>query len=231
MVDWPFVLAFMGGAVVSIIVISNPVSTSAIFIALTEKMTLTEKVALAKRSITYSIFILVFFALTGMALFRLFGFSIGAFRIAGGVLLMTTAITMLNPQPRGTAVEERSQDIAIIPLSIPFTAGPGTIVTVVVLMSVALNFRDVYDLPTAILAATGVFIGIFVTIYVSYLMMVKSEYIDARLGSGRRVITRLMGLFVMAIAVQFILNGIKDVLPDFIEIVDQANNVMGLLWY
>ena len=229
MVDWPFVLAFIGGAIVSIIVISNPISTSAMFIALTEKMTLTEKVTLAKRSITYSIVILVFFALTGMALFRLFGFSIGAFRIAGGVLLMTTAITMLNPQPRGTAVEERSQDIAIIPLSIPFTAGPGTIVTVVVLMSVALNFRDVYDLPTAILAATGVLIGIFITIYVSYLMMVKSEYIDARLGSGRKVITRLMGLFVMAIAVQFILNGIRDVLPDFIEIADQADNVMGLL--
>ena len=231
MVDWPFVLAFMGGAVVSIIVISNPISTSAIFIALTEKMTHTEKVILAKRSITYSIFILVFFALTGMALFRLFGFTIGAFRIAGGVLLMTTAITMLNPRPREKEAEERSQDIAIIPLSIPFTAGPGTIVTVVVLMSEALNFRDVYDIPTALLAAVGVLIGIFVTIFISYQMMAKSEYIDARLGSGRRVITRLMGLFVMAIAVQFILNGIKDVLPDFIDIVEQARSVTGHFWY
>lgn len=230
MVDWALVAAFWGGAVLSIIIISNPISTSAIFIALTERMTQKEKVELAKRSVTYSTGILVFFALTGMALFQLFGFSVGAFRIAGGVLLMTTAISMLNPRPRAEEAEERSQDIAIIPLAIPFTAGPGTIVTTVVLMSEALNFASDHGWATALLSSLGVFLGIVVTIFVSYQMMYRSEYIDAHLGSGRRVVTKLMGLIVMAIAVQFIVNGIKDLMPEFVEIVDEARQVLVLLW-
>jgi multiple antibiotic resistance protein len=229
MVDWTLAGSFIAGAVVSILIISNPVSTSAIFIALTERMTLKEKVVLAKRSVTYSVIILVFFALTGLALFRVFGFSIGAFRIAGGVLLMTTAAGMMNPKGREKEVEERSQDIAIIPLSIPFTAGPGTIITVVVLMSEALNLRETQDWGTTGLAIAGVLIGIAVTVIVSYQMMVRSEYIDSRLGSGRRVLTRLMGLIVMAIAIQFILNGIRDVLPDFVEAAEQASSLMHLM--
>ncbi len=190
---------------------------------------MTEKVKLARESVRYSTAILIFFALTGMALFQLFGFTIGAFRIAGGVLLMTTAISMLNPKPRDEEVSEQAENIAIIPLAIPFTAGPGTIVTVVVLMSEALNFADAHGWTTAIPAAIGVFAGIAVTIFVSYQMMVRSEYIDARLGSGRRVVTKLMGLIVMAIAVQFIINGIKDITPEFVKIVDDARSLMLML--
>jgi multiple antibiotic resistance protein len=231
MVDWAYVAGFWSGAIISIIVISNPISTSALFIALTERMTLTEKVKLARESVTYSTATLIFFAITGMALFQLFGFTVGAFRIAGGVLLMTTAISMLNPKPRDEEVSEQAENIAIIPLSIPFTAGPGTIVTVVVLMSEALNLAEGRGWTTAILSAVGVFAGIAVTIFVSYQMMVRSEYIDARLGSGRRVVTKLMGLIVMAIAVQFIINGIKDITPEFVKIVDEARQVLMLVWY
>lgn len=230
MVEWALVAGFWSGAVISIIVISNPISTSALFIALTERMTNTEKVRLARESIRYSLAILIFFALTGMALFQLFGFTVGAFRIAGGVLLMTTAISMLNPKPREEEVSEQAENIAIIPLSIPFTAGPGTIVTVVVLMSEALNLAGGHGWTTAILSALGVFAGIAVTVFVSYQMMVRSEYIDDRLGSGRRVVTKLMGLIVMAIAVQFIINGVKDITPEFVRIVDDARQMMSFLW-
>lgn len=230
MVDWALIAGFWSGAIISIIVISNPISTSALFIALTEKMTHEERLALAKESVSYSTAILIFFALTGMALFQLFGFSVGAFHIAGGVLLMTTAISMLNPKPRHEEISEQAENIAIIPLAIPFTAGPGTIITVVVLMSEALNFANGHDLTTVILAAIGVFVGIAVTIFVSYQVMVRSEYIDARLGSGRRVVTKLMGLFVMAIAVQFIINGIMDITPEFVRIVDEARESLMAIW-
>ncbi len=217
MVDLVIAGEFILGAIISIVVISNPLSTSAVFIALTEGMSHRERVATAVRSIRYSTWILVFFAISGFLLFQLFGFGIGAFRIAGGVLLFTTAVGMLNPKSTTQEAGEASRDIALIPLSIPFTAGPGTITTVVLLMSEALNLHGAHGLLTTIASAAGVFIGIAVTIVISYLMMVNSERIDARLGTGRKVVTRLMGLIVMAIAVQFIINGIKDVIPEFIE--------------
>ena len=77
MVDLGLAASFIGGAIVSIIIISNPLSTSAVFIALTEPMTHTEKLVVARRSVTYSTGVLLFFAITGLALFKLFGFSIG----------------------------------------------------------------------------------------------------------------------------------------------------------
>ncbi len=229
MVDIALAASFIGGAIISIIVISNPLSTSAVFIALTEDITHSERLATAKRSITYSTGTLLFFAFTGFALFKVFGFSIGAFRIAGGILLFTTAIGMLNPKPRAEEAEESSRDIALIPLSIPFTAGPGTITTVVVLMSEALNLSETKDLGTSLLAVVGVLLGIAITIVVSYLMMAYSEHVDARLGSGRRVVTRLFGLIVMAIAIQFIINGFKDLLPEFIEIAEEATETLVAL--
>jgi multiple antibiotic resistance protein len=223
MADLTYALEFIGGAIISIIVISNPISTSAVFIALTQGMTQDEKIRIVRKSIMYSSGILLFFALTGFLIFTIFGFSIGAFRIAGGVLLFSTAIYMLNPKPSSVAADETSRDIALIPLAIPFTAGPGTIVTVVVLMSEARNLVNTIDTVTGLLAMVGVILGITVTIIVSYFMMAHSDRIDAVLKEGgRNVVTRLMGLLVMAISIQFIINGIKELLPEFMEIVNGA---------
>jgi len=210
---------FIIGAIISIIVISNPLSTSAIFIALTEQMTLKQKQEIIKRSLKYSVGILFFFSLTGLLLFQLFGFSIGAFRIAGGVLLFTTAVTMLDPKTSHEEAGDASDNIALIPLSIPFTAGPGTIVTVVVLMSEAQNILEAHDIFTGISCILGVFVGITLCIGISYVMMSRSDAIDNRLKEGgRKVVTKVMGLLVMAIAIQFFINGIKDILPEFIAI-------------
>ena len=206
-------------SIVSIIVISNPISTSAVFIALTEGMTSKERRAVAGKSVRYSLGILTFFAITGLLVFQLFGFSVGAFRIAGGVLLFSTSVGMLNPKDSGTAAEQRSKDIALIPLAIPFTSGPGTIVTVVVLMSEAMNSMDTSGTLVGSLAIIGVYIGIAVTIFISYNMMIRSERIDRFFGEGgRNVVTKLMGLLVMAISIQFVINGIKDILPEFAQV-------------
>jgi len=230
MTDLTYVLEFIGGAIISIIVISNPISTSAVFIALTQGMTQDEKIRIVRKSIIYSSGILLFFALTGFLIFTIFGFSIGAFRIAGGVLLFSTAIYMLNPKPSSVAADETSRDIALIPLAIPFTAGPGTIVTVVVLMSEARNLVNTIDTITGLLAMIGVILGIMVTIIVSYFMMAHSDRIDAVLKEGgRNVVTRLMGLLVMAISIQFIINGIKEILPEFMEIVNGAVAIYPIL--
>ena len=219
MVDFVLSVEFITGAIISILVISNPLSTSAIFIALTETMTPKQKQEIIKRALKYSAGILVFFSMTGLFLFQLFGFSIGAFRIAGGVLLFTTAVTMLNPKTSHEEAGDAADNIALIPLSIPFIAGPGTIVTVVVLIAEAEKIRDSQDFSTGILCILGVYIGITICIGISYIMMSRSDAIDKRLKEGgRKVVTKVMGLIVMAIAIQFIINGIKDVLPEFIAI-------------
>lgn len=220
MAEYAQALTFSVGAIIAIIVISNPISTSAIFIALTEKMSRKQKQGTIKKSLTYSAGILILFALTGLLLFQIFGFTIGAFRIAGGVLLFTTAVGMLNPKTSQEEATDVPDNIALIPLSIPFTAGPGTIVTVVVLMSEVENIMHSIDLFTGILCALGVFIGIAACLGVTYMMLAKSDLIDGALKEGgRRVVTTLMGLIVMAIAIQFFINGIKDILPEFMVIV------------
>jgi multiple antibiotic resistance protein len=220
MLDYALALTFSVGAIIAIIVISNPISTSAVFIALTEKMSRKQKQDTIKKSLTYSAGMLILFALTGLFLFQLFGFTIGAFRIAGGVLLFTTAVGMLNPKTSQEEATDVPDNIALIPLSIPFTAGPGTIVTVVVLMSEADNIRNSTDLFTGLLCALGVFIGIGACLGITYVMLAKSDLIDGALKEGgRRVVTTLMGLIVMAIAIQFFINGIKDILPEFMATV------------
>jgi len=234
MVDFLTAAEFIAGAIIAILVISNPVSTSAIFISLTQGNSHDERMVIVRRSIRYSIGIMVFFSLTGFLIFKLFGFSIGAFRIAGGVLLFSTAVSMLEPRSTERAVKYTSGDIALIPLSIPFTTGPGTIVTIVIWMTEAQNIIWNDDVFTGILAVLGVYIGIGVTLVVSYFMMARSEKIDARLGEGgRRVITRLMGLLVMAIAVQFFINGIKDIIPDFVEVANNSTAIIVQIqgWY
>jgi len=218
---------FIASAIISILVISNPVSTSAIFISLTNEMSSDEKMAIVKRAIKYSAGIMVFFSISGFLIFQIFGFSIGAFRIAGGVLLFSTAVSMLDPKPAHKAIENTSQDIALIPLSIPFTTGPGTIVTIVLLMTEGQNIISTHDLVTGTISIIGVYIGMSVTLVVSFFMMSRSDAIDARLKEGgRRVVTKIMGLLVMAIAVQFVINGIKDILPEFIEIARESSDII-----
>lgn len=230
MSDSVFALNFIAGSIISLVVISNPLSTSAIFLALTDGMSKDEKSKIVKKSIRYSTMILIFFSLTGLLLFQIFGFSVGAFRMAGGILLFTTAIGMLNPPPREKEARDTSRDIALIPLSIPFTSGPGTIVTTVVLMSEAQNVIGTHDPATGSLCILGVYLGILAILIFSYFMMMRSEKIDHILREGgRKVMTKLMGLLVMAIAIQFIINGIKDVLPEFLEIVDEARQALSIL--
>lgn len=218
MTEIVFAGGFIISAILSILIISNPISTSAVFITLTDTMSHKKKLEIAKRSIKFSLGLLIFFSITGFLLFQIFGFSLGAFRIAGGILLFTTATTMMNLKPASHHRKSEYQDIALIPLSIPFTSGPGTIITVVILMSEALAVLNTHDLGTGLLSILGVYLGIAVVIISSYLMMARSESVNRFLKEGgRRVITRLMGLLVMAIAVQFMINGVIDIIPELIK--------------
>ena len=215
-------LEFAVLAVISITVIVNPASTSAVFIALTQKMKHAERLATAKRAVKLASSILFFFAITGMLVFELFGISIGAFKIAGGVLLLIMGMTMVYPKETAEEAKTTSKDIAVIPLAIPFSAGPGTITTVVVLMSDASTQGA--DFISAMPFIGVVFAGIAVAMTLSYTGMKYSEKINDLLKEGgRNVMTRLMGMLVLAIAIQFIIDGIISVVPDFMAAVDTVS--------
>ncbi len=217
MTDLSLALEYIPLAIISIIAISNPISTATMFNVLTEKMSEERKHQTAVKASRFSLYILVFFALTGMLIFQIFGFGIGAFRIAGGILLTITAIDMLHPKPEGLTDNDGTRDISLIPMAIPFISGPGTIVTTVVLMSGAQDLGG-GDTLVWLLASAGVLLGIVITIAVSYLGMTESERVFRFLGEGgEKALSKLMGLIVLAIAIQFIINGIGDVLPDLVR--------------
>lgn len=190
-------------SVTSIIAVMNPTSTVAIYIALTKDMNPEQRHKVIAKSMKISFIVLAFFAFTGQLLFLVFNITLAAFKIAGGILLVTSAFSMLNPRKKDFSQEEL-ENIAIVPLAFPLTAGPGTIMAVVLLVSEA----------SSLIEASLVFAGIFAGVTVSYLGMTYAPRIFKFLGEeGLHVITRLMSIIVLAIAVQFMISGIAEIIP------------------
>lgn len=187
-------------AITSIIAVTNPTSTVAVYIALTKDMDLEERRNVISKSMKISILVLAFFAFTGQLLFLILNVTFAAFKIAGGILLVTSAFSMLNPKRKEFSKEEL-ENIAIIPLAFPLTAGPGTIMAVILLVSEA----------SSMLETSLVFVGILAGVAVSYMGMMYAPKIFKFLGEdGLHVITKLMSIIVLAIAVQFIINGVAE---------------------
>lgn len=190
--------------ITSIVAVMNPTSTVAIYIALTQDMNLKERREIIAKSLKISFLVLAFFAFTGQLLFLIFNVTFAAFKIAGGILLVTSAFTMLNPKKKEFSREEL-ENIAVVPIAFPLTAGPGTITAVILLVSEA----------SSLLEASLVFVGIFVGIAVSYLGMTYAPKIFKFLGEeGLKVITKLMSIIVLAIAVQFIISGVAETIHE-----------------
>jgi len=153
------------------------------------------------------------FAALGGVIFRLLGISLGAFRIAGGLLLFLLAVDMLRAQRsrQRTSPEEEIEgvdkpDISLFPLAIPMLAGPGSISTVMVLVS---RVEHYWHYGVILLAVTLTAIGV-------YYVLRGALMIERRLGqTGLNVMQRVMGLILAAVAVQFVVEGITAVLPSF----------------
>jgi multiple antibiotic resistance protein len=194
-------LEFALVAISSIVAVMNPISTVAVFSSLTEELEPKEQRKIALKAMEISLAVLVFFAITGQLIFQVFNLQVYAFQIAGGILLVSFALKMLSEKKVYTSDRE---DISIIPLAFPLTAGIGTITTVILLFSEANNFLE----------AGLVFLAIIIGIIVSYFGMVYSPKLFKVLGhDGLHVVSTLMAIIVLAIAVQFIINGVIAVIP------------------
>lgn len=195
----------------AIFFVVDPLAVLPIYLAMTANERPAQKRATALRAALTSGITLVVFAAAGSLIFRFFGITLAAFKIAGGVLLFLVALDMMQARPsrtRTTPEEEREgiqkADVAIIPLAIPLLSGPGSIATVMVLMSKHRGFA--YTIP--------VFISIALTTLITWLMLRGAEWIERRLSKTfMNVVMRVMGLILAAISVEFVLSGIKDALP------------------
>ena len=191
----------------SVLFIVDPFAAVPSFLAMTARDTPAQRRVMARRGAWTCAVTLTVFALGGSLIFTLFGITLGAFKIAGGVLIGLNALEMVQARrsmQRETPIEQaegtQKEDVGIIPLGVPMLAGPGAISTVMVL---ALGSRSAAS-------SAALYLSVALTAYVSYLVLGAATAVEHRLGqTGMRILTRLMGLVLCAIAVQFIVDGIK----------------------
>ncbi len=195
-------------AFTSIFVLVDPVAAVPTFLAMTGGQSRARRRHMAVRAAWTCFGVLLLFSLAGTFIFHLFGITLAAFKIAGGLILGIIGLDMLQAkrsptkETPGEAVEgSEKDDVGIIPLGIPMLAGPGSISSVMVLMS------QNTDWPHAaiIVAAIGA------TAATAFVILAAADRVSSYLHeTGIRILTRMMGLLLTAIAVQFVLNGLKD---------------------
>ena len=196
-------------AFASLFAIVDPFAAIPVFLAVTAGSSLDERRRVARIACLTATAVIAGFALAGPLVFRLFGVTLAAFQIAGGLVLLLAAFDMLRAQAsplRATAEEVaegvRNGDVAITPLAVPLLAGPGAITTVITLLAQA--------------GSTGrriaVYVSIVVVLLISWIVLGVAPLVVRRLGTtGINVIERIMGLIVMVIGVQFVVDGIEQV--------------------
>ncbi|HEX7176117.1 MAG TPA: MarC family protein [Pyrinomonadaceae bacterium] len=193
-------------AFVTLLVVVDPPGVVPIFVALTEGADAAKRRATVKRAVIIALLVALFFLVAGRSLLSYLGVTIHAFAISGGVLLFATALPMLFGHRGGLQAPEREErptageDIAIFPLAIPLLSGPGAIATILLLTAQANgDTRRLVALGLAVVLVYGV----------SLIMLRLGGSLMARIGEGKvHIVTRVMGIILAALAVQFILNGI-----------------------
>ncbi len=207
------VLSFVLLSLSSVIIIINPLGATLIYVSFTTTMDRPAREAIAKDACRFALIILLSVAVLGTWILQLFGITLEAFRIAGGILLFGIGMEMVyakTSRTKLTATEKYEsrdvEDVAIMPLAIPMIAGPGAITTTIVLMNEAITITPV--------AIGVVFFSIIISIAITYAMMMNSDYIIKKIGQREyRAINRLLGMLLIAIAVQFVINGIRLAFP------------------
>ena len=200
----------------SLFVIVDPFATVPAFIAMTPRDTPEQRIRMARLASIVMAIVLLIFAVAGKMIFKLLGITMPAFQIAASIVLLIVALDMLRAQ-RSRVVETREEtsaaaeknDIAITPLAVPMLAGPGAISTVILLQSRAADVAQQASLCACIVAVA----------LASYLIFrVSARGAQWLSPIAMKVTTRIMGLLLAAVAVQFMINGLKAVRTEWIQL-------------
>lgn len=196
-------------ALSSIFFLVDPFAALPTFLAVTAGVDKQRRRAIARKASITAWVVLSAFAVAGQYIFKMFGITLPAFEIAGGIILLLIGLDMLNAKrsaTQETGVEAEAaaskEDAGIVPLGIPMLAGPGSITSVMVLVGQA---QGRFSLLSAILAA------ILITAIICFLVLGNSDRVATVLGdTGIRILVRIMGLLLVALAVQYFVNGMVD---------------------
>jgi multiple antibiotic resistance protein len=211
------VLSFAVLCFSSLFVIIDPIAVAPVFVSMTDGQLDLERRRSAVRACAVALAVLLIFATAGGLIFRLFGITMEAFRIAGGILFFAMAMKMLAGDehraapPAGDGTAARSApggDPAVVPLGVPLICGPGAISTVMVLMGQSNSPGRVLSLLSAIVLVVGA----------TALVLVLSPRVLRRFGkTGVELTTRMMGLLCCVIGIQFVIDGVRPIAIDILS--------------
>ena len=194
-------------AFVTLFVVVDPIGLAPLFVALTQGAPRAERRAIGLRACVIGAGVLTLFGLLGEAVLGFVGISMSAFRIAGGALLFLTALEMLferRTERREGRAEGPAPDPSVFPLAIPLIAGPGAIASMILLAGEA----DGDPLALLVLHLT-----MLAVVSAAFALFLAASLIEAALGrTGILVVTRLLGMLLAALSVQFILDGLAEAL-------------------
>jgi multiple antibiotic resistance protein len=198
-------------AFITILVTIDPPGLAPLYLAVTRGMNREQRGQVSVRASVIAFGILALFAIAGSGILSLLGITLPAFRVAGGLLLFFIAFEMVfekrndrKEKAAETAItKDQVRNVAAFPLAIPLIAGPGAISATVLLSG---------RMPTAV-GQASLLIIILVCVALTYLVFVLAERIDGLLGeTGRSILTRLLGVILAALAVQFVADGIRQLM-------------------
>ena len=193
-------------ALSSVFFLVDPFAAVPAFLAMTARHDAASRRRMAARAAWTCFIVLSAFALSGELIFRMFGITLAAFEIAGGLILLLVGLDMLHARrstqdnPSEALEGTTKEDIGLTPLGVPMLAGPGAISTVMVLSGASPRWFH----------RIAVLLAITITSFASYLVLAGADRVRRRLGeTGIRIMMRMMGLLLAAIAVQFVINGLS----------------------
>ena len=192
----------------TLFIIIDPPGLAPLFLALTQGMTAAQRRAIGLRACLIAGGLMLVFLFLGEAVLAFVGISMPAFRIAGGVLLFLTALEMLFQRRQARRQEnaeegaiEHTDDPSVFPLALPLIVGPGAITTIILYAGQAQGAAD-------IAAIIGVLAAVLLIVFLSFL---SSGVIERALGkTGINIVTRVLGMLLAALAIQFVLDGIRQ---------------------
>ena len=194
-------------ALTTMFIIIDPPGLAPVFVALTQGMSAAQRRAIAVRACTVSAVLMIVFLFLGEAVLGFVGISMNAFRIAGGILLFLTALDMLFQKRQARREEnaaegqaEHHDDPSVFPLALPLIVGPGAITTIILLAGQADGVADFG-------AIAGVLLAVLLIVFLAFLAAPTIERVLGK--TGLNIVTRVLGMLLAALAVQFVLDGLR----------------------
>ncbi len=205
MIEW---INTILATLVALLPITNPVSTAALFMSITGDKTKKERQNQAFKASVYTIGILITFLIAGTVIMEFFGISIPGLRIAGGVMVIKVAFSMLQAKENEMKTETKEEavekkDVSFTPLAMPSLSGPGAIAVTIGLSAGTDRWVDY----------SAIVLGIFLTVLAAFLTLRASDKILNFFGNtGMNALSKIMGFLLLCVGIQFLINGITEII-------------------